>query len=187
MTMTTSVLVLGSNFAGLTAALALKHELGEAVDVTVASTSRRFLFTPSLIWVPFGKRTIKKISFPVDETLDQHGVHFVHQAATRIDPDGKRVTLADGATRSYDYLVIATGYRNDLDRVPGIGMGQNASRSPRPPRRRARASSGRASSTTRETSSSGPLPEPGASVRRTSSSSTPPTSSRRRGWRRTCG
>src|SRR6478735_306551 len=128
MTMTTtSVLVLGSNFAGLTAALALKHELGDAVDVTVASTSRRFLFTPSLIWVPFGKRNIKKISFPVDETLDQHDVHFIHQAATRIDPDAKMVALADGTTRSYDYLVIATGYRNDLDRVPGIGMGQNAS------------------------------------------------------------
>jgi sulfide:quinone oxidoreductase len=125
--MTTSVLVLGSNFAGLTAALALKHELGDSVEVTVASTSRRFLFTPSLIWVPFGKRSIKKISFPVDETLDQHDVHFIHQAATRIDPDAKVVALADGTTRSYDYLVIATGYRNDLDRVPGIGMGQNAS------------------------------------------------------------
>jgi len=33
------VLVLGGNFGGLTAALELKHELGEDVEVTVVSAS----------------------------------------------------------------------------------------------------------------------------------------------------
>ena len=36
----------------------------------VVSTSDEFLFTPSLIWVPFGKRSLEQISFPVDPTLD---------------------------------------------------------------------------------------------------------------------
>jgi len=39
--MTTSVLVLGSNFAGLTAALARKHELGDAVEVTLSNGAIR--------------------------------------------------------------------------------------------------------------------------------------------------
>ena len=119
----TNVVVLGSNFGGLTAALALKHDLGPDVDVTVVSPSERFVFTPSLIWVPFGKRSLNKISFPVNRTLDQHGVHFVHDAASAIDPRSRTVTTAGGQQLSYDYLVVATGYQNDLSTVPGIGHG----------------------------------------------------------------
>ena len=120
--MTSTVLVLGSNFAGLTAALSLKQELADDVAVRVVSASERFLFTPSLIWVPFGKRTINKISFPVGPTLEEHGIEFVHEAATLIDPTAKKVTTASGAVHDYDYLVVATGYRNDYETVPGIGL-----------------------------------------------------------------
>ncbi|MCP9965732.1 hypothetical protein LUX57_11845 [Actinomadura madurae] len=59
------VLVLGGNFGGLTAALAVKRALAGDVDVTVISASDRFLFNPSLIWVPFGKRTEHDITFPL--------------------------------------------------------------------------------------------------------------------------
>ena len=45
------VVVLGGNFAGLTAALSVKQELGSEVDVTVVSTSDRFQFNPSFIWI----------------------------------------------------------------------------------------------------------------------------------------
>jgi sulfide:quinone oxidoreductase len=41
---TKKVLVLGGNFAGLTAALSVKHELADDVDVTVVSKSDRFQF-----------------------------------------------------------------------------------------------------------------------------------------------
>jgi len=124
--MRAKVLVLGSNFAGLTAALSVVHELDGDVDVTVVSASDRFLFTPSLIWVPFGKRAPSQITFPVAPTLEMHGVHFVHAEATEIDPDTKTVT-AGGKEYAYDYLVVATGYRNDFDAVPGLGPDGNAS------------------------------------------------------------
>ena len=124
--MRAKVLVLGSNFAGLTAALSVVQELDEDVDVTVVSASDRFLFTPSLIWVPFGKRTPGQITFPVAPTLETHGVDFVHAEATAIDPDTKTVT-AGGKEYRYDYLVVATGYRNDFDVVPGLGPDGNAS------------------------------------------------------------
>lgn len=127
--MTSRVLVLGSNFAGLTASLSLKQELGKEVAVTVISPAERFLFTPSLIWVPFGKRTIGRISFPVAPTLAEHDIEFVNEAATSLDPVARRVTTASGMTYDYDHLVVATGYRNDFDTVPGIGRagGGNAS------------------------------------------------------------
>ena len=114
------VLVLGSNFGGLTAALAVKQELHGDVEVTVVSASDRFLFNPSLIWLPFGKRAPQDITFPVAPTFEQHGVEFVHAAATAIDPDRHTVTVGDHGAYGYDYLVIATGYRNKTDVVPGL-------------------------------------------------------------------
>jgi sulfide:quinone oxidoreductase len=119
------VLVLGGNFAGLTAALSVKSELHGDVDVRVVSASDRFLFNPSLIWLPFGKRSPADITFPVGPTFGSHGVDFVHAEATALDLPGRKVTTTAGVY-DYDYLVIATGYRNNFAAVPGLGPGGNA-------------------------------------------------------------
>ncbi len=113
-------LVLGGNFGGLTAALELKHELGADIEVTVVSASDRFLFNPSLIWLPFGKRNAAGITFPLEPTFDAHGIEFVHAQATAIDPAARTVATT-GGSYEYDYLVVATGYRNNFDIVPGLG------------------------------------------------------------------
>ncbi|MDA8287336.1 MAG: FAD-dependent oxidoreductase [Actinomycetota bacterium] len=120
-----NVLVLGGNFGGLTAALAVQHELDGDVEVRVVSASDQFLFNPSLIWLPFGKRKAADITFPLTPTFEAHGIDFVHGEATDLDFANKKVTTSAG-TYGYDYLVIATGYRNDYDVVPGLGPGGNA-------------------------------------------------------------
>jgi sulfide:quinone oxidoreductase len=119
------VLVLGGNFGGLTAALAVKHELHGDVDVRVVSASDRFLFNPSLIWLPFGKRRAADITFPLAPTFESHGIDFVHAEATALDLAGRKVATT-GGSYDYDYLVIATGYRNNFVPVPGLGPGGNA-------------------------------------------------------------
>ncbi len=113
------VLVLGGNFAGLNAAIHIKDALEGDVDVTVVSASSRFLFNPSLIWLPFGKRKAKDITFRLEPTFDKEDVNFIHAEATAIDPGAKKVTHTKGK-ESYDYLVIATGYKNNFDIVPGF-------------------------------------------------------------------
>lgn len=120
-----SVVVLGSNFGGLTAALAVKHELHGDVDVTVISPSDKFVFNPSLIWLPFGKRAEKDITFPVEPTFTEHGVDFVHAAATGIDTVSRIVHTTAG-DRSFDYLIISTGYRNRMDVIPGLDPANRA-------------------------------------------------------------
>jgi NADH dehydrogenase FAD-containing subunit len=119
------VLVLGGNFAGLTAALAVRSELHGDVDVRVVSASDQFLFNPSLIWLPFGKRSPADITFPLGPTFESHGVDFVHAEATALDLPGRKVSTTSGVY-DYDYLVIATGYRNNFAAVPGLGPGGNA-------------------------------------------------------------
>ena len=120
--MAAKVLVLGSNFAGLTAALAVKHELQDDVEVTVVSKDDRFIFNPSFIWIPFGRRKPADITFPVAPTFETHGVEFVHAEATRIDPQHQQVQTTNGS-HGYDYLVIATGYLEDFSPIPGAGPG----------------------------------------------------------------
>jgi len=119
------VLVLGGNFAGLTAAISMKHELGKDVDVTVVSKADHFQFNPSLIWIPFGKRKARDVAFPLAKTFEAHGVEFVHAEATKIDPPAQKVETSQGV-HGYDYLVIATGYLNDFGVIPGLGPGGNA-------------------------------------------------------------
>lgn len=119
------VVVLGSNFGGLTAAISVKNELDGDVNVTVISPSDQFLFNPSLIWLPFGKRTPDDITFPVAPTFENHDIDFVHAPATELLLDEQRVMTPQGSY-AYDYLVIATGYQNNHDVVPGLGPGGNA-------------------------------------------------------------
>jgi NADH dehydrogenase FAD-containing subunit len=114
------IVVIGGNFGGLTAALELKHELGADADVTVVSASDRFLFNPSLIWLPFGKRNASSITFPLEPVFDAHGINFAHAEATAIDPAARTVSTASGSY-GYDYLVVATGYRNNFGVAPGLG------------------------------------------------------------------
>ena len=69
-----TAIVIGGNFAGMTAALELKRKGKDNYRVLVVDKSPLFLFIPSLIWVPFGRREIKDISFRKDEILRKKGV-----------------------------------------------------------------------------------------------------------------
>ncbi len=120
------VVVLGANFGGITAALGLMHELDGDVDVTVVSDRDFFLFNPSLIWLPFGKRERKDLTFKVAPTFEKGGVDFELSAATKIEPETKTVKLANGKSLNYDYLVIATGTRDKSEYIQGHRENSNS-------------------------------------------------------------
>ena len=111
--------IIGGNFAGLTAALELKRKGKEQHEVLVIDKSPLFLFIPSLIWVPFGRREIKDISFRKDELLRKKGVDFLNAEALSVDPENKIVKTSKQDV-SYDHLVIATGPKVNYDVAPGV-------------------------------------------------------------------
>ena len=119
-TMVKKVVVLGSNFGGLTAALSLKRDLKSEVEVSVVSDRDYFLFNPSLIWLPFGVRNAANVTFKVAPTFEKAGVNFIESAATEIFPKEKLVQLQNDDKLHYDYLVIATGTRNKPEAVDGL-------------------------------------------------------------------
>src|SRR5574343_900922 len=111
---------IGGNFAGITAALEIKRKGGNDHRVIMIDKSPLFLFIPSLIWVPFGRREIKDISFRKDEILHKKGVEFIIEEATKIDTDNNTVSLANGEVLSYDHVVVATGPKVNFDIAPGV-------------------------------------------------------------------
>ncbi len=117
-----NIVVLGSNFSGYTAALQLRKKLKEQRDykITVVSPNHEFLYVPSLIWVPFGKRRLKDIKFDFRPMFRKKWIHFIEQKAKKIDPKKQKVLLANNQELDYDYLVIATGVKMNFDVLDGI-------------------------------------------------------------------
>lgn len=126
---TTQIIVLGSNFGGATAAMELKRKLKEKARVTVVSPTTDFTYIPSMIWVPFGRRKMKDISFPISPIFAKQGIDFVQDKAVSVDPEHNCVQTQNHGILNYDYLVVSTGIQMDFNVVenlhPEKGMVEN--------------------------------------------------------------
>ncbi|MFC0454919.1 NAD(P)/FAD-dependent oxidoreductase [Rhodococcus jostii] len=123
MTDSHGVLVLGSGFAGLWAALGAARRLDEldasdTVDVTVISAQ------------PFHDIRVRNYEadlsacrIPLSDVLDPVGVGHITAEVTAIDPAARTVTVTShGApsTQRYDRLVMALGSRVAKPEIPGL-------------------------------------------------------------------
>ncbi len=117
------IVILGAGIGGLPAAYELRAKLASKHKITVINSSESFQFVPSNPWVAVGWRERGQINFPLRPVLERQGIHFVAQTVTWIDAAQSRLTLADGETLDYDYLVIATGPKLAFEEVPGAGPG----------------------------------------------------------------
>ncbi len=113
------VLVIGGNFAGSTAALEIKRKLRDKVEVTLIDRNPDFIYIPSLIWVPIGRREISGITVPREKVLNKRGVNFVQDTAVKVEPEQNTVITEEGRYH-YDHLIIATGPKVKFDVVPGL-------------------------------------------------------------------
>jgi sulfide:quinone oxidoreductase len=121
MSIRSRVVILGSSFAGLTAALELRKRAGDRHEIVVLDPRPDFTFIPSLIWLPFGIRDAKDVTFPLAPLYAGKGIRFINEAATGIDLEQHLVRTASGEDLSFDKLFIGTGPRLAFERVPGLG------------------------------------------------------------------
>src|SRR3954447_15537955 len=118
---TSRVLVLGSGFAGLWAALGAARRLEElgvaqgTVDVTVVS-SKPF----HDIRVRNYEAALRPCRIPLQGLLDPVGVGHITADVTGIDASAATVCTADGATLGYDRLVLAVGSSVAKPDLPGL-------------------------------------------------------------------
>lgn len=115
------VVILGAGTGGMPAAYEMKEELGRKHEVTVINAAEYFQFVPSNPWVGVGWRKRKDITFDIEPHLKKKKINFIAQLVTKIEPDQNRLTLENGETVDYDYLVIATGPKLAFHEIEGTG------------------------------------------------------------------
>ena len=111
------VVVVGGGFGGAACARALKHA-DATMQVTLVEPNKTFTACPFSNEVIAGLRRLEAQQFGYDK-IASDGVAVIAQAATAIDPQARRVTLADGTTLPYDRLVLSPGIDFHFEGLPG--------------------------------------------------------------------
>ncbi len=115
------VVIVGAGLGGVPCAYQMRKRLGAAHRVTLIGSSPFFEFTPSNPWIAVGWRDRERTRVAMRAPLAAHGIDWLEQPVTAIDAEHAVLTLGDGQTLGYDYLVITTGPQLAFEEVPGAG------------------------------------------------------------------
>lgn len=115
------IVILGAGIGGVPAAYEARDLIGPPHKITVINATDYFQFVPSNPWVAVGWRKRDDIILPLRPYLERKGIDFIAQPATQIDAAHNKITLANGETVDYDFLIITTGPKLAFDEVPGSG------------------------------------------------------------------
>ena len=115
------VVVIGGGWGGATAAKYVRL-FDPGVEVILIEPGRRFVSCPFSNLVVAGVRTIDSLTMGYDG-LRQRGVRIIHETASAIEPDTKRVRLGEGYLQ-YDRLVVSPGVDFQWDQVEGLAQNQ---------------------------------------------------------------
>ncbi len=106
------IVIIGAGVAGVSVAHDLRATAGDEHAITLINESDCFCYSPSLNWFSIGWRDEEDICFSLSPELAQENINFLPVAVKAFDAEQHSITLLDGSTLSYDYLIIATGARN---------------------------------------------------------------------------
>jgi len=113
------VVVVGGGAGGATAARYLAKDSKGAIDVTLVEASKRYYTCFFSNLYLGGYRDYDSIGHGYEGLANGHGVNMVHEWASSVDTAGKKLMLANGASLSYDRLVLSPGIDIKYDSVDG--------------------------------------------------------------------
>ena len=116
---TARVVVIGGGFAGATCARQLKR-FNPQIQVTLVETNPTFTACPFSNAVIAGLRELNAQQFTY-EKVAADGVTLAQASATAVEPQARKVALADGQSLAYDRLVLAPGIDISWKALPGYG------------------------------------------------------------------
>ena len=113
-------LVLGGGTAGTMVVNKLHKKLPASEwKVTVVDQDNTHIYQPGLLLLPFGVYKVEELVKERNHFFPKN-VDFIQAEIAKIDPDASTVSLKDGRTLEYDYLVIASGTSPRPDQTPGM-------------------------------------------------------------------
>lgn len=113
----TTIAILGSGFAALTAVRELRRHNVKA-EIIVISPRDTLHYLPSTIWIPAGLRTGAALRIALAPFFARHQVRHLPTSVTGLSEDGHTVHTDLGPIEA-DHVIIATGGRF-LRKLPGI-------------------------------------------------------------------
>jgi len=111
------VVVIGGGWGGATAARYVRMA-DPSIEVVLLEPNKEFISCPFSNLVLSGLRTIESLTRSYDG-LRGRGVRIIHEAATAIEPDTKRVRIGEGYL-TYDRLVVSPGIDFQWEQVEGL-------------------------------------------------------------------
>ncbi|HSE93347.1 MAG TPA: FAD/NAD(P)-binding oxidoreductase [Methylomirabilota bacterium] len=116
------VVVIGGGWGGATAAKYVRLA-DPTVEVVMLEPNREFVSCPFSNLVLSGVRSIESMTFGYGP-LRNHGVRIVHETATAIEPDARRVRIGEGWL-TYDRLIVSPGVEFQWEQVQGLAENQD--------------------------------------------------------------
>lgn len=119
--MSKQILILGGGYGGLLTALtARKYLSAEDATITVVNRYATHQIITELHRLAAGSIAEKAVALPLEKLLRGKNVNLVIDTVKEIKPDDKKVTMASGATYSYDALVVSLGSETAFFGIPGL-------------------------------------------------------------------
>ena len=118
------ILIVGGGTGGTIVANRLAYELrnrvkkGE-VSIEIINPSPLHFYQPAFLLIPVDLMDEREAYMEFPELIAE-GVKWIRSKATKIDVEDRKVYLEDGTVKNYDYLVIATGSRLDMNGFEGL-------------------------------------------------------------------
>ena len=110
------VVIIGANFAGLTAAI----QLPKSLDVTVVDPSPHFEWIPAIHEILSGVKTPRGLQLDRAQIIARAGHRFVQYSVAHIDARRHRVSTAAGECLAYDVAIVAAGGVTNNYHIPGV-------------------------------------------------------------------
>ncbi|KPF42490.1 NAD(P)/FAD-dependent oxidoreductase [Rhizobium sp. AAP43] len=116
-----TVVVLGAGLGGTIMAYELRDRVPAETEVVLVNKGSIYSFVPSNPWVAVGWREREDVEVDLHSACARRKITLMPQGAERVHPNENRISLLDGSSIAYDYLVIATGPDLAFDEIPGFG------------------------------------------------------------------
>jgi len=114
------VVVIGGGYGGATAAKYIRLLSGYKISVVLIEPQAKFISCPMSNLVLGGSKNLADLTTPYDALSSKYGVTLVHDRVTSIDTQKKTVALQNGASISYDKLIVSPGVDMNFDSVEGL-------------------------------------------------------------------
>lgn len=112
------IVIIGAGTAGITVAARLKLK-NQKLDIAIVDPAEKHYYQAAWTLVGAGTYDFKNTEREM-KGLIPPGVKWIKQSVSSMSPEKNEISLSDGSSISYDYLVVAPGIQYNLEEIEGL-------------------------------------------------------------------